>query len=168
MQRLNRFALNCALLVATSTVLPPATAQNYPSRPIRLIVAVAPGGNLDMMGRAAAAALTEGLGRQVVVENRPGANSTIGADHVAREPQQVRAARRGTAGQPFAGALHRVPEVRVRALLEDHRRPGHRQLISSAFDIPQKVSHAIFPGLNRGGGCGNIACDLTRPIEETA
>ena len=69
-----------ALLTAVPTVL----AQPYPSRPVRLIVAVAPGGNLDMMGRAAAQALTEGLGRQVIVENRPGANSTIGADHVAR------------------------------------------------------------------------------------
>jgi tripartite-type tricarboxylate transporter receptor subunit TctC len=69
-------------IAATFALLAPA--QTYPTRPVRLIVSVAPGGNLDMMGRATAQALTEGLGRQVIVENRPGANSTIGADHVAR------------------------------------------------------------------------------------
>jgi len=67
-----------ALLQAT------ASAQHYPSRPVRLIVSVAPGGNLDLVGRATAASLTEGLGRQVIVENRPGANSMIGIDHVAK------------------------------------------------------------------------------------
>jgi tripartite-type tricarboxylate transporter receptor subunit TctC len=61
-----------------------ALAQNYPIRTIRLVGAVAPGGNLDLVGRAVAQSMTEGLGRQVIVENRPGANSTIGADNVAR------------------------------------------------------------------------------------
>ena len=74
--------LGAVIAAAALTAL--ATAQTYPTRPVRLVVSVAPGGNLDLMGRATAQALTEGLGRQVVVENRPGANSTIGADHVAR------------------------------------------------------------------------------------
>jgi len=72
-----------ALFVA-GILAAPAIAQNYPARTVRLVVSVAPGGNLDLMGRATAQALTEALGRQVIVENRPGANSTIGADNVAR------------------------------------------------------------------------------------
>lgn len=73
------FALVLGLLCCA-----PSHAQPYPARPVRLVVSVAPGGNLDMMGRATASSLAEGLGRQVIVENRPGANSMIGIDHVAK------------------------------------------------------------------------------------
>ena len=59
-------------------------AQTYPSKPIRLIVAVQPGGNLDLIGRATAEKVSEGLGQRMFVENRPGANSTIGLTSVAR------------------------------------------------------------------------------------
>jgi tripartite-type tricarboxylate transporter receptor subunit TctC len=54
------------------------SGQAYPSRPIRLIVPYPPGGSTDPTGRAFAAWLTETLGQQVVVDNRPGAGSTIG------------------------------------------------------------------------------------------
>ena len=56
----------------------------YPAKPLRLIVAVQPGGNLDLMGRAVAQKIGEGLGRPMIVENRPGANTVIGVEHVAR------------------------------------------------------------------------------------
>ena len=57
----------------------PALAQEkYPSRPIRLIVPYPPGGSTDPTGRAFAAWLSEALGQQVVVDNRPGAGATIG------------------------------------------------------------------------------------------
>jgi tripartite-type tricarboxylate transporter receptor subunit TctC len=57
----------------------PVLAQDkYPSRPIRMIVPYPPGGSTDPTGRAFAAWLTEALGQQVVVDNRPGAGSTIG------------------------------------------------------------------------------------------
>ena len=59
-------------------------AQNYPARPIRLIVSVQPGGNLDLIGRAVADKVSEGLGQRMFVENRPGANSTIGFGSAAR------------------------------------------------------------------------------------
>lgn len=61
-----------------------AVAQPYPAKPLRLIVAVQPGGNLDLMGRATAQRIGEGLGRPMIVENRPGANTVIGVDHVAK------------------------------------------------------------------------------------
>lgn len=59
-------------------------AQTYPAKPIRLIVGVQPGGNLDTVGRAVAQGLSDALGQRVLVENRPGANAAIGAQYVAR------------------------------------------------------------------------------------
>jgi tripartite-type tricarboxylate transporter receptor subunit TctC len=59
-------------------------AQVYPVKPVRLIVGVQPGGNLDTVGRAVAQGLTDAFGQRVLVENRPGANAAIGAQYVAR------------------------------------------------------------------------------------
>lgn len=64
--------------------IPDAQAQAYPTKPIRLIVSVQPGGNLDLVGRSIADKVSEGLGQRMIVENRPGANSTIGLASVAR------------------------------------------------------------------------------------
>jgi tripartite-type tricarboxylate transporter receptor subunit TctC len=55
-----------------------AVAQSYPSRPVRLVIGLPPGGSTDVMGRIVAARLAVRLGQQVVVDNRPGASGTIG------------------------------------------------------------------------------------------
>lgn len=79
MRRIGIIVVLCVLGTAAD-----AGAQAWPSRPLRLIVAVQPGGNLDLMGRAVADKVSEGLGQRMIVENRPGANSTIGLAFVAR------------------------------------------------------------------------------------
>ncbi|WP_341248772.1 tripartite tricarboxylate transporter substrate binding protein [Cupriavidus pauculus] len=61
-----------------------ARAQALPNKPITLIVPFAPGGNLDVVARAIAPALEQNLGRNVIVDNRPGAGGVIGASAVAR------------------------------------------------------------------------------------
>jgi tripartite-type tricarboxylate transporter receptor subunit TctC len=68
------------LVVASTGVL----SQEYPSRPVRIVVPLSPGGFADTPARMLAPRLTTALGRQVFVENRPGAGSTIGADFVAK------------------------------------------------------------------------------------
>jgi tripartite-type tricarboxylate transporter receptor subunit TctC len=76
-----------AALLATLALLVLATqsaAQPYPSRSIRLVIPFAPGGLVDVPGRVLAQRLSEALAQPVVVENRAGAGSTIGADHVAK------------------------------------------------------------------------------------
>jgi tripartite-type tricarboxylate transporter receptor subunit TctC len=75
------------LLSALLLALPAATsAQTYPSKPIRFVVGYAPGGGTDIMARAVSAKLPEFLKQQVIVENRPGANANLAAEHVARQP----------------------------------------------------------------------------------
>jgi tripartite-type tricarboxylate transporter receptor subunit TctC len=62
-----------------------ASAQ-YPSRPVRLILAFPPGGGTDTLGRILAPRISQGLGQQVVVENRPGGGANIGAEVAAKSP----------------------------------------------------------------------------------
>ena len=59
-------------------------AQGYPSKPVRVIVPVVPGSFTDLAARALASEMSAGFGQQVIVENRPGAGTTIGADAVAK------------------------------------------------------------------------------------
>lgn len=61
-----------------------ACAQNYPSKAVRIVVGVPPGGGTDILGRMLARKLTDTLGQPFVVENRPGAGTVIGADVVAK------------------------------------------------------------------------------------
>ena len=74
----------CVLLCALAVVPLTSSAQQYPTRPIKLIVPFAPGGNTDVAGRLIAEGLGAGLGQPIVVENKPGAGASIGADFVAK------------------------------------------------------------------------------------
>ena len=76
----------CTLLTVISLVSACAAvqAQDYPSRPLRMILGFAPGGSTDLVARVVAQKMAESWGQQVVVDNRPGANGMIGADIVAK------------------------------------------------------------------------------------
>src|SRR5881394_4607169 len=74
--------LALALLLACVAVA--AQAQTWPSKPVRIVVAYPPGGGIDVMGRQLAEKLTGMWGQPVVVENKPGANTILAADTVAK------------------------------------------------------------------------------------
>ena len=76
--------LAVAAMVFTTAGIFSASAQIYPSKPIRFIVNFAPGGGTDIVARAMGPEFTKSLGQQVIVENRAGANGNIGADVVAK------------------------------------------------------------------------------------
>ncbi|MBU3616919.1 tripartite tricarboxylate transporter substrate binding protein [Polynucleobacter sp. JS-Polo-80-F4] len=77
------------LLIAGSLALlasPLANAQNWPTKPIKLIIPFAAGGTTDILGRLLAQQLTKDLGQNVIVENKPGAGGNIAAEYVAQSP----------------------------------------------------------------------------------
>jgi len=76
-------AAGAAALPAASRV---ARAQAYPTRPVRIIVGVPPGGGVDITARLIGQWLSERLGQQFIIENRPGAGTNIATEAVVRAP----------------------------------------------------------------------------------
>ncbi|MBI2290392.1 MAG: hypothetical protein HYU73_08665 [Betaproteobacteria bacterium] len=85
-------------LAALALVSNTAPAQAYPSKPIRLIVPWPPGGGTDAAARILAQALSDNLGEQVVLDNRPGATGRIGTEFAARAPADGYTLLMGTVG----------------------------------------------------------------------
>ena len=82
-----RFASALASLLALGTVLSlPAHAQNYPGKPVRLIIPFPPGGPTDILGRVVAQRLSEAWNVPVVADNRPGAGGNVGTEQCAKSP----------------------------------------------------------------------------------
>jgi tripartite-type tricarboxylate transporter receptor subunit TctC len=75
-----------ALCLATALAASAASTQSYPAKPIRMILPYTPGGGTDLIARPLAHKMSERLGQQVIVDNRGGANGTIGMELAARAP----------------------------------------------------------------------------------
>jgi len=78
--------LRTAAATALFACIGSASAQAYPSKPVKVIIPFPPGGTLDFIGRSLAQKMSESTGQTFVVENRPGGNGFIGADAVAKAP----------------------------------------------------------------------------------
>ena len=76
--------LSALAFAAGPGIANPASAQAYPGKPIHIVVPFAPGGITDILARSLGQKLTDAWGQQVVIENKPGANSQIGAELVAK------------------------------------------------------------------------------------
>ena len=81
-----KFLKMAAYAAAFPVAAPTARAQSYPARPVRVVVPVAAGGANDVTGRIIAQWLSERLGQQFVIENRPGAGTNVGTEAVIRSP----------------------------------------------------------------------------------
>ena len=87
MKKMNfKMAGMAVLLACAATGQVQAQADTYPAKPVRLVVGYAPGGTTDISARMIADVLGKELGQTFIVENKPGANSNIGAEAVARAP----------------------------------------------------------------------------------
>ncbi len=82
---LNNYFYTVALL-ASAVLVVPAGAQHYPAKPIRMVVPLAAGGPGDVLVRAMGQKLAEQTGQAVVIDNRPGANTNVGTEFVAKAP----------------------------------------------------------------------------------
>jgi tripartite-type tricarboxylate transporter receptor subunit TctC len=79
-----QYIYRVVVALAALLMVMPLYAQNYPARPIRMIVPFSPGGATDVPARIVAQRLSEALGQQVIIDNRPGAGSMLGAEVVAK------------------------------------------------------------------------------------
>src|SRR4051812_1740262 len=93
------------LLLAIVLHLGIASAQTYPTKPLKLVVPFPPGGSADVIARLAADRLSEGLGQPVVVDNRQGAGGLVGNEYVAKQPADGYTLLLITGAYPVQGAM---------------------------------------------------------------
>jgi tripartite-type tricarboxylate transporter receptor subunit TctC len=147
-----------ALLICALSFAAPALAQDYPVKPIRIIVPFGPGGGGDIVGRIFGQALQEKLGQPVVIENKPGAAGTIGNEAVARADRDGYTIGVMTAGQIIAGAMNKslrydtatafepISQVATASLIivarPDFPANNVKELIAAAKASPGKINVA--------------------------
>lgn len=98
-----------ALLLLSASAQAQDAAKDFPTKPVRIIVPFTPGGGNDLMARFLSVGLTERLGRQVVVENRPGADGIIGAEVAAKAPPDGHTLLIISISYAMNAALHKLP-----------------------------------------------------------
>ena len=137
-----RAALRCFapaifLLVGSAAL---AVAQDYPVRPIRIVVPFAAGGAVDVLARLIGARLSESFGQPVIVENRPGAGGNVGAEVVAKAPPDGYTILQATNGQAISHSLYRaLPYDAVRAT--DDPAATLMAFLQSTYEAAAELGH---------------------------
>ena len=135
-----------ALRILRCSAAAAAAAQSYPNRTIRVVVPFAAGGAVDVLARLMGAKLTEQTGQPVIVENRPGAGGTLGADAVAKAAPDGYTILQNTSGGAIAPALYKtLPYRSVQGSRARH--PDHR-LDAGVRDQPE-IGHPLGAGSDR-------------------
>ena len=167
---MHRFVM--AVLAASALMAAPAGAQNYPSKPVHIIVSFGPGGGADIVGRILAQALQEKLGQPFVIENKPGAAGTLGNEAVARAEKDGYTLGIMTAGQIIAATTNKsirydtltafdpVAQVATASLMivtrPDFPANNVKELVAAAKAEPGKIVFAS-PGF---GATQHLAAEL--------
>jgi tripartite-type tricarboxylate transporter receptor subunit TctC len=119
--RLSQFSvITSALVIAPMTPCALAqdqSAREFPAKPLRIIVPFTPGGGNDIMGRFLGVKLTERLGRQAIIENRPGADGIIGTDVAAKSPPDGYTLLIISISYAMNAALHKLPYDPVKSFV---------------------------------------------------
>src|SRR4051812_23298624 len=142
-----------ALIAAAISLATASSAQTYPDKPVKLIVTVAPGGPMDTTARAAADQLQGRLGQPVIVENRPGAGSTIGAKAVAGSPPDGYTLMWGTLSAiAIAPALYKDPGYDPKAFVPAAlvAEFPHVMVISPTVPANTMAEFVVYAKTNRG------------------
>jgi len=167
------FALSVLAGLCAASAAVPTFGQSFPAKPIRIVLPVAAGGNLDLVTRAYAQRMTETLGQQVLVDNRPSAGGILGAEIVARAPADgytllsmantmiASAALRKVGYDPvkdFAGVslMAWLPQILV--LHPSIPVKNVKELVALAKSQPGQLSY----GSAGVGGTGHMAMELFR------
>ena len=103
------YARNAWLATLALTICPLAPAQSYPVKPLRLVVPLAPGGGGDLVARMIAQKVSEQIGQQVVVDNRPGGSTIIGTELVARAAPDGYTLVMATSSHGINPSLYKLP-----------------------------------------------------------
>lgn len=151
-------------------------AQNFPQRPIRLIDPYAPGGGSGVVARLVAVKLSEAWGRQVVIDNRPGAAGAIGTELAMRAVPDGHTLMMGTSGSiAISPNMNKVPYDPVRDFIAITQTSGQamlvvlhpsvpvnsvKELIALAQAQPNKLTYAS----SGSGGSGHLAVELFQSI----
>jgi len=171
--RLPTIWIACALAAAFAV---PASAQQFPSQNIRMIISFGAGGGSDVVGRIVALRMQEKLGQPVVVENRPGAGGMIGNESVANAPKDGYTLGVMTAGQIIAPVMSKAPrydtlkvfdsvgQIATAGLLivvrPDFEAKTVKDLIAAAKANPGKLNFAS-PGY---GATQHLAAELFKQV----
>jgi tripartite-type tricarboxylate transporter receptor subunit TctC len=126
--------------LAACALIAPAAAQDFPTKPIRIIVPFGPGGGGDIVGRIFGQALQEKLGQPVIIENKPGAAGTLGNELVARAEKDGYTLGVMTAGQIIAATMNRSLRYDTATAFEPISQVGTASLML--------VARADFPANN--------------------
>jgi len=171
-------ALRTSILVAAALASACAgAAETYPTRPVRYVVGFVPGGATDILARAMQPRLSERLGQQVVVDNRPGANGNVAAEIVAKSPADGHTLLLATIGilsinpslyrklgfdalRDFAPVAQLVSLSNVVVAHPSLQASNMRELVAAAKARPGQITYAT----SGSGGTGHLAGELFKTM----
>ena len=162
------FALAGAAWLLNAGV-PPATAAEYPAKPIRLVIGFAPGGGTDTTARALSHKLSAAFGQQVIVDNRPGHSGTIAAEIVTKASPDGYTVLLGTIALAINPSLDKMPFDTLKDLAPVTRAADSTNILVLHPSVPAKsvkelIALAKAKPLNGGssgvGGTGHLAIEL--------